>query len=128
VREEVTSAAEALLAADEGAVISTLTLLGTHSAWERKRKLGRIAAADVVAARDLLAADIAEGLVSLVPVLAEDFVGADALSRRVPQPIRTLDALHAAIARRLGLPLATFDQQLHEAAQADGVATRFRAV
>jgi uncharacterized protein len=50
----------------------------------------------------------------------EDVVNARALLHRHPN-LRTPDALHLAIVHRLGVDLATYDQDLAEAAIRDGV-------
>ena len=47
---------------------------------------------------------------------ASDVIGAEGLLRRLDLPLRTPDALHIAIALRLGATLATFDEQLEKSA------------
>jgi predicted nucleic acid-binding protein len=50
-----------------------------------------------------------------------DIAVAEAMLRRLDLGLRAPDALHVAIARRLALPLATFDARLAEAAALLGV-------
>ncbi len=50
-----------------------------------------------------------------------DIVAADVLSRRPDLSIRTPDAIHVAVARRIAAPLATFDVKLAENARIAGL-------
>lgn len=54
-------------------------------------------------------------------VEASDVATASAILRRLELSLRTPDALHLAMARRIGVPLATFDQRLAEIAMQNGV-------
>ncbi len=54
--------------------------------------------------------------------LPADLAAAEASLRRLDTPLRTGDALHIAIAERLGATIATFDRTLAEAARSRGVA------
>ena len=56
-----------------------------------------------------------------VDLLSIDVAAADALLRRMDLTIRTPDALHVVMARRLDAPLATFDGQLAAAARLVGI-------
>ncbi len=53
---------------------------------------------------------------------AADLTAAIALLRRLDLPLRTLDALHIAIAQRVGATLVTFDRQMATSARALGMA------
>jgi predicted nucleic acid-binding protein len=50
-----------------------------------------------------------------------DLLNADQWLRRLELPLRAPDALHIAIAQRLGFELATFDQQMSASALALGI-------
>ncbi len=50
-----------------------------------------------------------------------DVTRADALMRRLDLPLRTPDALHIAIAERVGATLATFDVKMAAAARVIGL-------
>jgi uncharacterized protein len=50
-----------------------------------------------------------------------DVAGASALMRRLDFPLRTPDALHIAIAQRIGCTLLTFDRTMAKVARALGV-------
>ena len=56
-----------------------------------------------------------------VDVTPEDVRGAEALIRQLTYPLRTPDALHLVIARRLDATLATFDEALALAAERCGL-------
>jgi predicted nucleic acid-binding protein len=56
-----------------------------------------------------------------VEVTNDDIVGATALVRRLDLPLRAPDALHLAIARRMGTRLLTFDKAMASAARALGI-------
>lgn len=58
-----------------------------------------------------------------VDTAREDFTVATSLIRRFDLGLRTPDALHIAIARRLGAALLTFDTRMHAAALSLGVDT-----
>jgi predicted nucleic acid-binding protein len=51
----------------------------------------------------------------------DDVAAADSFLRRLDLALRAPDALHLAIARRLGAPLATFDVRMSDAATALGI-------
>lgn len=52
---------------------------------------------------------------------ASDVIGTEGLLRRLDLPLRTPDALHIAIAQRLGATLATFDEKLEKSALTVGL-------
>jgi hypothetical protein len=79
-----------------------------------------------------LPGDVAQSILSLfdawmpvhaaaAEVLGDDFAVATVLLRRFDLALRTPDALHLAIASRLGATLATFDRRMAVAARALGV-------
>ena len=57
-----------------------------------------------------------------VQTITADINAAEACIRRLDTSLRTGDALHIAIAERLGATIATFDHTLAEAARARSVA------
>jgi len=53
---------------------------------------------------------------------SDDVVTAESLLRRLDLPLRTADAIHIAIARRMGASIATYDKKLAACAHALGTA------
>ena len=125
VPEDTTAAAESLVVGEAEVAVSALTLLETRVALERKRKAGKLSPSVVAAVRARIVAEVGSQRLHLYEVEEADYHGADGISQRVHGPIRSLDAIHAAVAQRLGLELVTLDQRLHEAAQAAGIPTRW---
>ena len=125
VPEDTTAAAESLVIGEAEVAVSALTLLETRVALDRKRKAGKLPASAVAAVRARIEAEVSNHRLHLHAVEDADYHRADAISQRVHGPIRSLDAINAAVAQRLGLELVTLDQRLHEAAQAAGIPTRW---
>lgn len=57
-----------------------------------------------------------------VEISSADVAVADALLRRLDMPLQTPDAIHLAIAERIGATLVTFDRQMEASARALGMA------
>lgn len=76
------------------------------------RARGGLAAFDAWQARTATGCEVTDVDVTL----------ADAFLRRFDLPLRTADAVHLAIAARLGSAIATFDAQIVSSAQALGIA------
>lgn len=82
----------------------------------RARDLTGPAAREAVADFDQWAAQSAR----VVPTLSSDLAAATAYLRRLDLNLRAPDAIHIAIAHRLGATLLTFDARMREAAAALG--------
>lgn len=119
--------AEARSAAAEAAIrhqvvaLSDLAIAEVSSAISRRvreRSLSKDAAESILSAFD------AWGAVGTtrIEVMSSDFAAASAFVRRFDLGLRTPDALHLAIARRLGATILSFDLKLLAAARALGVA------
>jgi predicted nucleic acid-binding protein len=61
-------------------------------------------------------------LANRTEIASEDLMLAISFLRRLDLPLRTLDALHIAIAQRVDATLVTFDQRMAESAGALGLA------
>ena len=59
--------------------------------------------------------------VSSVETISADGRGAEAMLRRLDLPLRAPDAIHIAIAQRLGAELATFDEKMAQSARRLGL-------
>jgi len=105
--------------------ISDLSVLEMRSTVARKAREGRFD--DVTAARiwSTFQADINDGLFDVISAASGDFSLATRMMDRVaPLPLKTLDALHLAIAERVeALGFVTSDKQQLNAANALGFKT-----
>ena len=104
------------------AFISSLTRTETRSLLARRRRMGDLDAGLEALLYSALLDDIASGALLLQPLDDTRFDDAANLIARYPEhPLRTLDALHLAIARNLRLDtLATADVGVADAACAMG--------
>lgn len=104
----------------ETLAISDLTSAEFASALSLQHRRGKLAGEQ---ARRLLSAfdNWRELETERMEVLPSDVRGAEAIIRRLDNPLRTADAMHLVIARRLGATLATFDQAMARAAPDLGV-------
>jgi predicted nucleic acid-binding protein len=84
----------------------------------RQARIGRLGVDGVVMAENALQA-IIDQPGAFRPVIAADVVEAGHLVRRY-EPLRAPDALHLAVALRLGIGIATFDAALATAADQAG--------
>lgn len=121
---EAGSATFQLYAAKLGSAwISRLSVVEFRSVLVRRVRTKLLTREDQVAARGLFETDIARGLWDVVPVDDRHVVDAAALIDRLGStPLRTLDAIHLAIAQSVGaMELATSDQVLAAAGAALGL-------
>ncbi|MEI9886517.1 MAG: type II toxin-antitoxin system VapC family toxin [Rhizomicrobium sp.] len=78
---------------------------------------------DETGARSLFADfDVFRAAAERVETVSADVRSAEAILRRLDLPLRTPDALHISISRRLGAVLATFDAQMAASARVLGLA------
>lgn len=113
--------AEALVRSDPGPTISDLTQVELVSALARKvrsRELDRAAAIRMAAE---FQRHVEQGLYRRLPLERRHFETARAWIAGFAVPLRTLDALHLALAAAEELPLATLDRALRRAAESIGV-------
>ena len=103
--------------------ISTLTSLEMRCLLARRRRAGEIGPGIEKRAFSTFEEDVANGHLFLHPVDDDAVRGALALIGRLAGlPLRTLDALHLALARQLAAPhLATADTVMADAASALGL-------
>jgi hypothetical protein len=114
---------EAFISDQPDAAICRLTVVEFRCLLARRRRAGDITAAHEARIGDAFAADLASGALAVHPVEDSDFGAAVILIgdlRR--QPLRTLDAIHLAVARRLDVKLvATADRVMTAACKALGI-------
>lgn len=103
---------EAFIGAQPDAAICRLTIVEFRCMLARRRRAGDITPAHEVRIGEAFAADLASGTLTVHPVEDSDFGAAVVLIANLRrQPLRTLDALHLAVARRLDVKLiATADR------------------
>ncbi len=105
---------------DQDLVVSDLAAAEFSSAMSRRIRDGsisRTAAESILSRFDIWIAEAARREV----IVRADFAAATAFIRRFDLGLRTPDALHIAIAQRLGATLFTFDASMAAAATALGV-------
>lgn len=93
------------------------------SALGRRVRMGRIGPDDAKATLSDLDAWVG-GAANSVSLEAADISAASTFLRRLDLYLRTPDAIHIAIAQRVGAELATFDERMAECARALGAAMR----
>jgi uncharacterized protein len=102
-------------------VVSELTITEARVSLARKRKRKAMTAEEVTEALAEIAEAIQDGTLGVEPLPVEIFRAAEALADRVVTPVRAMDALHVAMAARLGAEIATFDADQAAAAKAEGI-------
>jgi predicted nucleic acid-binding protein len=123
LNEPQSEAFEAFISSHADAAICRLTVVEFRCLLARRRRAGDITAAHETRISDAFAADIASGALAVHAVEDSDFQAAVILIGSLRrQPLRTLDALHLAVARRLGVDLvATADRVMAAACKELGV-------
>jgi len=113
----------AFIAGHTIAVISRLAVVELHSILNRRRHAGEIKHNHVARVVAVFERQIAEGLIEVYPLDDRHAVEAAGIMQRIPdQPLRTLDALHLAIALDIEAShLVTADRVLAASAKALGL-------
>jgi predicted nucleic acid-binding protein len=126
LNEPQSDAFETFISGRADAAISQLTLVEFRCLLARRRRAGDINATHESRIGDTFAADISSGALGVHSVEDSDFHGATTLIRELRrQPLRTLDALHLSVARRLEVELvATADRVMAAACKELNIATR----
>jgi predicted nucleic acid-binding protein len=125
VLEAGSEKANRILEAASPIFISDLTVAEFHVALARKVKLGELSVSQSDAARASLESHLEESLLRRVALLSSHSETAGHLASKSTVILRTLDALHLAVATGLGASLlATFDGRLAEAARGLGFEVR----
>jgi len=122
VPEEQSELANSVLESASSIVISDLTVAEFYVGLARKVKLETLTVPQSEAARAAFESHLAEGLLQRVPLRPSHSEEAGDFAWKSTILLRTLDALHLAVAAELRAPLATFDGRLADAARAFGFA------
>jgi hypothetical protein len=123
VNEAGSSAFQTYAAGLTTAWVSRLAVIEFRSLLARRVRANSITSRDQASARGLFESDIARGLWEIVPLDDQHVVRAAALvDRMATAPLRTMDAIHLAVAQSLGASeLATSDRTLALAGSALGL-------
>jgi predicted nucleic acid-binding protein len=122
--ERLSSRAERLLRAEIAPAISDLTDVELLSAVARKIRGKEISAADGARVAATFLTHVSSGLFSRIAVERTHFRLARDWLAGFRVPLRSLDALHLALASQAGAKLVTADRELAKAARALGVAAQ----
>lgn len=103
--------------------ISSLTVVETRSLLSRHRRMGHLSGRQEQKIFAQFQQDLVEGIIVLLPVRDRDVLAAAHLLGRLPDhPLRTVDAIHLALALSAGLTeLATADKTMAGAAADSGL-------
>ena len=114
---------EAFISTQPDAAICRLTVVEFRCLLARRRRAGDISAAHETRIGDAFASDLASGTLAVHPVDDADFGAAVILIQSLRrQPLRTLDAMHLAVAQRLDVKLvATADRVMAAACRDLGI-------
>lgn len=96
---------------------SELTITETRIAFQRKRKRGAISQAEYGHAVSSLDKAIEEETIQIAPLPVAAYRSAETIGEQTSIPIRAMDALHVAMALRLGAEMATFDDDQEKVAR-----------
>ena len=123
LNEPQSEAFEAFISSHPNAAICRLTVVEFRCLLARRRRASDSTAVHETRLGDAVAADITSGALALHPVEDTDFQAAVILIGDLrKQPLRTLDALHLAVARRLDVELvATADRVMAAACKELGI-------
>ncbi|WP_262917097.1 type II toxin-antitoxin system VapC family toxin [Salinibacter ruber] len=107
--------AEERLRALRPPVVSWLTDVELHSALAKKVRRGELAEEDAERVQDLFRTYMSHILYEVAAIEHGDFVQARQWIARMDTALRTLDALHLAVADRRGLEVLTADEGVADA-------------
>lgn len=121
--EARSDAVQQLLTESPAAAISSLTEVEFASAVARRVRMGELAQADGRRVLDRFALHVAEPCYLMLPLQQKEYEQAREWLAGLHIPLRTLDALHLAVASSHDLTLVTADKTLAQAAQSCGIPT-----
>lgn len=117
VPEAQSEQANSVLESSSPIVISDLTVAEFYVGLARRVKLGTLTVSQSEAARAAFESHLTDGLLQRLGLRPSHSEAAGDLAWKSTIMLRTLDALHLAVAVGLGAPLATFDGRLADAAR-----------
>ena len=117
VPEDHSDRAEKILRQHDQRCIAALVLTETSSALRRKVQDRELSKAQAQAALDAFRRDVVLGLFRVINVERRHFDHAAAQMWNTKERLRTLDALHLAVAELDGFPMVTADEVMAKAAK-----------
>jgi len=120
VSEANSEQANSILESSSPIVVSDLTVAEFYVGLARKVKLGELTIPKSEVVRAAFETHLAEEFLQRLALRPSHSEAAGDLASKSTIMLRTLDALHLAVAMGLGAPLATFDGRLADAARAFG--------
>ena len=119
--EAASDRAEAIVSAELPCAISDLSEVEFYSAISRRLRMKELKRSDALTVIDAFADDVKVQRFQLAHVETSHFRIARSLIARFDTPLRSLDALHVAIARDRGFQLLTLDKSLAKASRRLGL-------
>ncbi len=123
--EPLSRRAERLIRAQSRPAVSDLTEVELRSALSRKVRTGELQMADATRIVSRFSNHLEEGLYTRLPLERRHFETAAEWLGRFALTLKTLDALHLAVAASEGLQLATADAVLARSAKTLGIETHW---
>lgn len=123
--EPLSRRAERLIRAQSRPAVSDLTEVELRSALSRKVRLGELQVTGATRIASRFSSHLEEGLYTRVPLERRHYQMAGEWLGRFALALRTLDALHLAVAASEGFGLATADAVLARSAKALGIETHW---
>jgi hypothetical protein len=120
--EALSAAAERTLRADPDPAVSDLVEVEFFSALGSKVRAGAMPPADALRVGEQFLAHLRDGFYARIALQRRHYEAARGWLAGARLPLRTLDALHLAVAEVEGVRLATADRDLSRAARGLGVA------
>ena len=115
--EPLSERAEERLRALRPPVVSWLTDVELHSALAKKVRKGELTEEDAERVQELFRTHVSHALYEVAAIEHGDFVQARQWIARMDTALRTLDALHLAVAHRRDLEVLTADRGLSDASR-----------
>ena len=123
--EPLSKRAELIIRGRRPVVISDLTQVEAVSALARKIRMGEIAAEDAAAARNHFVMHVDQGIYRLTSLGPHHIRSAREFLSSFTTPLRTLDALHLAIAASENLEIVTADETFARSARKFAIRTKY---
>lgn len=116
IEEEKSEIAEMVIRKSETLQISALTDVEFYSALKKRNRIDQISKEDVNYIHNLYKKHRNDDIYLSLEISQSVFQEAESLLIRTNYPLRTLDALHLAIAKQHNVTILSFDKILNEAA------------